>query len=546
MDKLRIISDFNVSNLASLFDRDENAPVLRADVAPFGQLGPALAGGDGEASFVWTLPAGVSPAFRRLAAGDRIDVAELDSDIQQFCDRLAGLADRSRALIVASLAFQEQYQAFGSLDLRPQRGMHWALMRANLAMAEALDALPNTVLLNVEHWLRAAGSTGAGNRLWYLSKTAFPRPVFEQAVIAVKRALTAINGGSRKLLLLDLDNTLWGGVLGDLGPEGLRLGGHDAVGEAFRDMQVEVRRLSRFGVALGIVSKNDEHYALECIRTHPEMVLQLDDFAGWRINWEDKAANVVSLVRELNLGLDSVVFLDDNPAERTRVRQALPEVLVPELPVDPMRFPEFVRSIGCFDAVRLTDEDHSRARMYAVERERRTTRDTAGSLNEWLVSLETQVSVLRLEPVDLVRTAQLLNKTNQMNLATRRMSQAEFEAWAGEAEHRTWTVRVADRFGEAGLTGILSMDFSTDDAVIEDFVLSCRVMGRGVEQAMVAVAVEEASRQGKASVVARYRRTDRNGPCLEFWEKSGFERRGDEFYWCSGNAFPWPEWLART
>src|SRR5439155_12335873 len=282
----------------------------------------------------------------------------------------------------------------------------------------------------------------------------------------------------------------WGGIVGDLGWQSIRLGGHDPIGEAFRDFQLGLKILKERGVLLGIVSKNEESTALEAIRSHPEMVLRQDDFAGWRINWEDKAQNIANLAAELNLGLQSVVFLDDNPVERARVREVLPDVLVPELPANPMEFKAALQQLRCFDTPVISSEDQTRTGMYVSERQRRAAQAHISSLDQWLESLQMEVVAEPLSETNLDRATQLFNKTNQMNLSTRRLTKEELWSWSRENGNSMLVFRVSDKFGDYGLVGIASFRLeagSQTDARIVDFILSCRVMGRKVEETMLHV-----------------------------------------------------------
>src|SRR6185436_3816247 len=206
----------------------------------------------------------------------------------------------------------------GILNLKPGIGPAYALMRMNARLAEAVDNAPAIHLLDAGRWVAQAGRSATSPKLWHLGKIAFGPDVFRQAAADIKAGLRGIGGQARKLVVLDLDDTLWGGIVGDLGWEGLNLGGHSPVGESFVAFQRALKRLINRGIVLALVSKNTEAIALEAIDRHPEMVLRRDDFVAWRINWEDKAQNIASLVSELNLGLESVVFIDDNPAERAR------------------------------------------------------------------------------------------------------------------------------------------------------------------------------------------------------------------------------------
>jgi FkbH-like protein len=342
--------------------------------------------------------------------------------------------------------------------------------------------------------------------------------------------------------VVDLDNTLWGGVVGDDGWEALRLGGHDSVGEAFVEFQKALLQLTSRGVLLAIVSKNDEAVALEAMDRHDAMVLRPADFVGWRINWDDKAANIASLVAELNLGLQSVVFIDDNPHERERVRLALPEVLVPDWPEEPTAYPRALRALGCFDQPAVTAEDSNRTALYASERQRENLLASIGSLDEWIRDLGVVVRAERLVPANVTRASQLLHKTNQMNLTTRRLTEAELLAWTNVEGHDTWCVTVSDRLGDAGLTGIVSVAVDGDTASLVDFVLSCRVMGRRVEPALLHLATVMAAALGARRLVAQVLPTPKNGPCRVFFDESEFARTGDAIYeWDLAAAYPAPQ-----
>ena len=366
-----------------------------------------------------------------------------------------------------------------------------------------------------------------------MGKIPFSNEVFKEAAKDIKAAIRGINGFARKLIVVDLDDTLWGGIVGDIGWENLKLGGHDHYGESFVDFQNALKSFSKRGIILGIVSKNEENVAIEAIKKHPEMVLKLDDFAGWKINWQDKAKNIMELTSELNLGLQSVVFIDDNPMERARVREALPEVFVPEWPEDKMLYKSALLNLHCFDIPLLSEEDAKRTKMYAAERKRENMKDTFVSIDEWLKSIDMCISINELSKENLQRTAQLINKTNQMNLTTRRMTESELSDWAEQKNHKIWTFSVSDKFGDSGLTGIISIEIEKDIGKIIDFVLSCRVMGRKAEETMLHKLIKYAKDNGLKEIKAKYIPTAKNVPCLKFWKKSGFdyEEKNNLFVW---------------
>jgi FkbH-like protein len=431
----------------------------------------------------------------------------------------------------------------GILNLRPPLGPSYCLMRMNARLAEAVADDTRIHVLDAARWETLAGAGARNPKLWHLGKIAFGSEVFSHAATDVKAAVRAVRGQTRKVIVLDLDDTLWGGTVGDVGWEQLELGGHSPVGEAFRAFQHALKRLTHRGIVLAIASKNTEAVALEGIDRHPEMVLSRRDFAAWRINWKDKAANIIELSAELNLGLNSLVFIDDNPAERMRVREALPDVLVPEWPADKLRYEQALGELTCFDALAVTEEDQARTRMYVAERQRKDARQAVQSLDAYLAALDLTVTVERMDRSNVTRAVQLLNKTNQFNLTTRRMTEARYWEWATCERRDVFVFRVSDRFDDYGLTGIASVSTEEGTGYLTDFLLSCRVMGRGVEQTMLHAIAEHARSVGLARLVASYTPTARNAPCRQFFdEQSSFTPTADgrEYVWELQAPYPRP------
>jgi FkbH-like protein len=522
---VELVSDFNLDILGRYLAQDERLPACDVCSRPFGQVYPALIDGAGrrvDFGLVWTRPEAVIPSFARALALQQIDPDTVMQEVQAFAAALAAYAQRARFVFVVAWPPPPDNRGYGMLDWRPGLGIRNLLARMNLALAERLAPHKSVFILDPSMWLHAAGPDAISQKMWFAGKVPYVNRVFQEAVTDLKAAMAGALGSARKLVVVDLDDTLWGGVVGETGWEGIRLGGHDHVGEAYVAFQQALKALGNRGVQIGIVSKNDEQVALEAIDRHPEMRLRRGDLAGWRVNWSDKARNLVELVEELNLGLDSVVFIDDNPAERGRIREALPAVLVPDWPADPCLFATRLKALPCFDTPAMSDEDRMRVRMYADDRERRSALEQVGSVQEWLSNLGVEIEVASLERSDLARATQLLNKTNQLNLSTRRLSESELMAWVTVPQRRFWTVRVRDRFGELGLVGLVSLEFDGTQARLVDFILSCRAMGRRVEETMLHVAVSWAQKSGAREVVATYRPTPRNGPCLKFFESSGF------------------------
>jgi FkbH-like protein len=543
------LSDFNLDNFNSLLANDDSQPSVGVIETDYGQVRKSLLDPDAacwkkkpDCAVVWTRPEAAVPTFRRLRNFEAVDPRNILEEVDEFANQLIALADRVDTVLVPSWTTPPKERGLGLLDMQNGVGIANILMRMNLRLSEALADRTGFFVLDASRWIQKGGDSAYSPKLWAMAKVPFTSLVFKTAVDDVKGALHAIRGDTKKLIVLDLDGTLWGGVVGECGWENLQVGGHDALGEAYADFQRALKAMTNRGILLGIVSKNTEEVALEAFERHPEMVLSLNDFAGWRINWDDKAKNVAALIEELNLGRRSAVFIDNNSFERGRVREALPEVFVPEWPDDPFRYRQKLLALRCFDTVNLTQEDRERASMYVQQRKRSSVKREVDSLDEWLQTLGMTVEVEPFTNGNRARVVQLLNKTNQMNLRTRRMSEAEFVDWLDHDGRCFRAFRVSDRFGESGLTGILSIVKVGHEAHLTDFILSCRVMGRQVEDAMLAVATEEAQRLGAEAIIAEYRPTEKNSPCLEFWQESGFETDGSEhvFRWSLDKKYAVP------
>jgi len=540
-----LISSFNVGNFSRYLESDEESPRVACTSAPFGQVMSALLSPSEtrpDFAFVWTSPEHVSPEYARCLEGLQFSANVVRNDVDQFCAAVRSFSTTQTLVFVATLCPILDRATSSLLGMR-DAGASRLLADMNLRLVDNLRECANVYVLDAARWMERSAGSPRDPKLWYLAKVPFTNDVFVATVRDIKGCLRGIKGAARKLVILDLDDTLWGGIVGDIGWEKLRLGGHDPAGEAFVDFQRSLKALSRRGVILGVVSKNEANVALEAIDRHPEMVLRRSDLAGWRINREDKARNIVDLVHELNLGLDSVVFIDDSPVERARVRESLPEVLVPEWPADSMLYSRALADLRCFEWPALTAEDAARTQLYNSERSRSELLERIGSVDEWLKSLHLRVEVEDVGGANFERVVQLLNKTNQMNLATRRFSDGEFRTWLAGEGRRSWCFRVIDRLGDSGITGLLSVEHVRDAVIIRDFVLSCRVMGRKVEETMLHVAVDYARSVGIGEVRAEHTRTTRNQPCFEFLKSVGFPGREGEnvFIWYTNQDYPLPE-----
>jgi FkbH-like protein len=342
------------------------------------------------------------------------------------------------------------------------------------------------------------------------------------------RILAAERGLSKKCLVLDLDNTLWGGVIGDDGLDGIVLGEGSATGEAHLALQHYAKQLKERGVILAVCSKNDHKIAEAAFRDHPEMVLRRSDFAVFQANWDDKAQNLKAIAARLNIGVDSLVFVDDNPIERARVRQSLPMVAVPELPNDPAHYVRCLAEAGYFEAVAFTREDRDRAQSYAANAEREALLGSAETMEDFLRGLAMTAIYGPFTAVDHARVVQLINKTNQFNTTTRRYAGDEVARIMEEPDAVTLQFRLLDRVGDNGLVSTMIMRPAHDKKAleIENWVMSCRVFGRELEFEAMNVAVQAAKERGARALVADFIPTPKNDVIRELYRTLGFTEVG--------------------
>jgi FkbH-like protein len=380
-------------------------------------------------------------------------------------------------------------------------------------------------LLDINSWAAKEGLKEWHDPvLWHKAKQEVSPQAGPMYGELVGRIFAAQLGRSFKCLVLDLDHTLWGGVIGDDGLEGIKLGQGSGVGESFAAFQRFARDLASRGVILAVCSKNDEKTALEPFEKHPEMVLKKTDIAYFAANWNDKASNLRLIAKQLNIGLDSLVFVDDNPYERNQVRGELPMVAVPELPEDPALYPDCLVSAGYFEAVALTAEDVVRSEQYQKNLERDKTQASFTDISEYLKSLDMELIWGPFDPLSLPRVTQLINKTNQFNLTTHRYSEEETQRFSRDSKAVTLRCRLMDRFGDNGIIGIMiALEQKDGDWAVDTWLMSCRVLGRGVEQAMLDLLVQESEKKGVKRLIGQYFPTAKNSMVKNHYADLGFE-----------------------
>jgi FkbH-like protein len=437
------------------------------------------------------------------------------------CWRLA--REAFRCPVIHQLALPVQPPLLGSNEHRLAGSRAGFIAALNAELRRLADGEGVDVLALDARAARDGIAAWHNPELWHRAKqevTPAAAPIYGDLVM---RLVGAQRGRSYKALVMDLDNTIWGGVVGDDGVEGLVLGQGSALGEAFVQFQEYARELSSRGVILAVVSKNDEKNALEPFERHPEMALKRDDIASFVANWSDKPDNLRAVAEELNIGVDALVFIDDNPFERELVRRELPMVAVPEVTDDPTTYAQTLADAGYFEAVAIADEDRSRSGQYQGNRQRNVLKASATDLDSYLRGLEMRLMWRRFDRVGLNRTVQLINKTNQFNLTTRRYSEADVLGVMNDDRAFGAQLRLIDRFGDSGIIAIVvGRLVDEEDVLIDTWLMSCRVLGRQVEPTTLNLVAVLAREIGGRRLIGEYIPTTKNGMVKDHYRKLGF------------------------
>lgn len=423
-------------------------------------------------------------------------------------------------LIVHLLETPEPAQ--GVLDSQQELGQIEAISRINDRIRAACRARRNVYAMDLDALIARRGrEQWHDERMWLTARMPIAAKELVQLARAWARFLHPISGRVCKALVCDLDNTLWGGVIGEDGMAGIKLSAEHP-GAYFQELQRAILDLSQRGVILAIASKNNHDDAMEAIQNHPGMLLKPEHFAALRINWLDKASNLREIAKELNIGIDSLAFIDDNPVERAWIREQAPEVTVIDLPADSAGYARALRDSPVFERLTLTAEDKERGRQYAEQRVRSELHAQAGSIEEFYASLQQEVEIAPVTPMTLARVSQLTNKTNQFNLTTRRYTEQQVQDLAASADARVYSIKVKDRFGDNGLVGVAIAKFNGAICELDSFLLSCRVIGRTVETAFLAAIIEEARPRGCTRLRAWFIPTKKNAPAKDFLASQAF------------------------
>ena len=479
---------------------------------------------------------------------------ELQALVFQTCEEMSGLLQalrkRSAAAVLVHNFAPPSSPAAGILDGQTQVGQRQWVHRLNEALAAVCRQTDSAYVVDYSGMVgRCGAEKWYDERMRLYARAPIAADQLPNLAVEYLKYFRALRGLAKKCVAVDLDNTLWGGVLGEDGLHGIRLGS-EYPGSAFAAFQQELLNLHRRGVLLAIASKNNPADVDEVFAQNKNMLLERKHFSSLQIHWNPKSESLRAIAKELNIGLEHIVFVDDNPVECEEISQALPMLTVICLPYQPEKYSRALLQDGLFDSLTLSNEDLRRGELYKQRDQAEALRADSGSLEQFYRSLEMELTIAQVEKSSLARAAQLTQKTNQFNVTTIRYNEAELAARMSRPEWLIATVSVRDRFGESGIVGLLMAQASGKSFVIDSFLLSCRVIGRTVETAMLAYLCEEAGRRNLRELHGRIIPTAKNAPVRQLFEQHAFSKTSEtesgESSWrlaLGERTVAWPDWM---
>jgi FkbH-like protein len=455
----------------------------------------------------------------------------IDNSIRELVNLVRKFRTISTSKLIVANFHAPVYTPYGICEAKTEFGLREMVSDLNLKLSHSLRDEPSTFILNFDAFVAKYGEVNIFDYRQFLFgdinvSLDFIPYLAEELMSYIKAEL----GVNRKCIVLDLDNTLWGGIVGEDGFEGIKLS-PQSPGTSFIEFQRIILALHERGIILAINSRNNEDEALRVIREHPYMVLREHNFASIKINWNDKISNMKAIADELNIGLESLIYFDDDPINREVMSRALPEIMTIGLPEDPALYAQTLMNLNDFNTFAITDEDKKRGQMYVEERKRSQLEDSVGNLDDFLSQLNIRINIRKADPFTIPRIAQLVLKTNQFNLTTKRFQEEEILKFYKDKSMLVGCAQTADKFGDNGITGVFIVKKNPDysEWIIEAFLLSCRVMGRRIENGIMQYILSEAKNEGIKRVKGRYIPTKRNKPCEGFLASLGFKKEGEDW-----------------
>jgi FkbH-like protein len=469
--------------------------------------------------------------------------------IESFQQWVRAFRENNQASLIVHTLELPGFPSLGVLDAQSGAGQSAAIEAINRELHRLPEQYPGVYVLDYDALVARYGRLHwRDERKWLTARMPIAADKLIHLAHEWLRFVVPLSGKTGKALVVDLDNTLWGGVVGEDGVTGIQLG-PEYPGAAYQAVQRAMLDLYSRGILLAICSKNNLEDAEQVLRHHPGMLLKPEHFAAMRINWNDKAQNLCEIASELNIGRDALVFMDDNPAEREQVRRALPEVRILELPDNPLNYPPAVRDCLAFERVTRSSEDARRTTFYVVERERSKAEQNFKSKEDFYRFLGQSATISPVQPSTLARVAQLTQKTNQFNLTSRRYGEQEIAALAARPNWQVVSLHVRDRFGDHGLVGVAITHDENEVCEIDTFLLSCRVIGRTIESGMLSYLARKARAGGRKFLTGWYFPTAKNSPAQDFYARHRFNlkaQNGEGSLWAfdlTKDEIELPQWI---
>ena len=462
--------------------------------------------------------------------------------VKNIIDKIINLikifkTNSSSKLVISNFNIPK-YSPYGVVETKIDYGYHEMIKDLNLQLFIEIKKLDNVYLFDFDRFVHLHGEQNViDSHKILIGDIKITLEYIPYLATDLMGYIIGLLGLSKKCIVLDLDNTLWGGIIGEDGFDDIKLG-PQSPGNAYVEFQKYLLALYQRGIILAINSKNNHKDAIKIIREHPHMVLREENFACIKINWNDKVSNMNEIANELNIGLDSFVYFDDDPVNREFVKINLPQVTTVDLPKDPVQYSTILRSMNEFNVLVITNEDSKRNQMYVEQRKRKELESDVSNLNDFLKQLEIKIVIKNVNEFTIPRISQLTLKTNQFNLSTKRYQEDEIRKLAIDKKFLVGCAQVVDKFGDNGITGAYIV--KKDDQkvwIIDTFLLSCRVMGREVEKGIMNHIIEQAKKEGVVKLKSKYIPTEKNKPCENFLKDCGFQKEGDEWSYFLNQSF---------
>jgi len=479
-------------------------------------------------------PYSISSSERKKTVKEKI--SELQNLILQFKKNC------SSKLIISNFSLPS-YSPNGLIETKSEFGFHDMISEINQELSKIAKAESSVYVYNFNQFVSKFGEKNIFDyRQFFIGdiKIAFDYiPHLANDLMGYVKPMLGLN---KKCIVLDLDNTLWGGIVGEDEFDAIELG-QSSNGKAFVEFQKHLLSLWHQGIILAINSKNNFEDAIKVIREHPDMILKEEHFASLQINWNDKAQNLKAISEELNIGLNSIVYFDDDPVNQERIKQELPEVLTIKLPEDPSQYTDILMSLNDFNVLQKTDEDLKRGKMYSQQRQRVELEQSTKNIDDFLKQLNIKVKIKKANKFTIPRISQLTLKTNQFNLTTKRYQEEDILKFSSDNNMIVGCAQIEDKFGDSGITNVFIIEKNDKEWKIDTFLLSCRVIGRGIEDAIVSYILKEAKNQGIEKIIADFIPTKKNKPTETFLPDYGFKKESEHWIYDLKNSIKSPDHL---